>query len=75
MMEFLRDVFTSGKGVWRIAAGRYFGLPQSAEPTPSVDFRAVLFVVPGGTGVADVLMFCRKNAADAYECASVDVTP
>lgn len=75
MMEFLRDVFSSGKGVWRIAAGRYFGPPQSAAPTPSVDVRGVLFVVPGGAGVADALMFCRKNAADAYECATVDVTP
>lgn len=36
-------------------------------PTAGVSYRGCLAFVPGGTGVADAVYWCRKNAADAYE--------
>lgn len=39
----------------------------SALPTAGASYRGCLAFVAGGTGVADLVYWCRKNAADAYE--------
>lgn len=39
----------------------------SALPTATADYRGCLAYVAGGAGVADLIYWCRKNAADAYE--------
>ena len=44
-----------------------------ALPTASVEYRGRLMTLKGGAGVADILKFCRKTAADAYEWATVTV--
>jgi hypothetical protein len=46
-------------GVRNVAAG--------AKPTASDKLRGQLVLEKGGTGVADVIYVCRKNAADTYE--------
>ena len=63
----------SGRGVLRMVAGRYFGVPQSGEPTATSEFRAALFVEPGAAGVADELKVCLKDGADAYSWVTVGV--
>lgn len=40
--------------------------------TASVELRASIFLVLGGTGVADVIYLCRKNAADTYEFDAIN---
>lgn len=72
--EVLRDLFTSGKGVMRLAASRAFATGVwSALPTASIDFRGALARTEGSTGNADRLRFARKTAADAYEWGIVPV--
>ena len=73
MIEFLRDVFSSGKGVWRIARDRFFGVPQSSEPSAGVDFRAAMFVEAGGVGVADQLKVCLKDGSEVYAWETIGI--
>ena len=46
------------------------GLPQvprrEALPTPGADWRFRMIAIPGGTGAADVVYICLKDAAEAY---------
>ena len=73
-MTWLESWFLrSGRGVLRMVAGRYFGVPQSGEPTATSEFRAALFVEPGAAGVADELKVCLKDGADAYSWVTVGV--
>jgi hypothetical protein len=39
----------------------------TALPTASVERRLQLLVLDGGTGVADIVYVCIKNASDTYE--------
>ena len=74
-MTWLESWFLrSGRGVLRMVAGRYFGVPQSGEPTATSEFRAALFVEPGAAGVADELTVCLKDGADAYSWITVGVS-
>ncbi len=74
-MTWLESWFLrSGRGVLRMVAGRYFGVPQSGEPTATSEFRAALFVEPGAAGVADELKVCLKDGADAYSWITVGVS-
>ena len=67
MYDWIRDAYSSGKGVIRLAADRIVATGLwSALPTAAVDFRGGLARKEGGAGVSDSLHFCRKDAADAY---------
>lgn len=74
-MSFLRDLYASGKGVWRQAVNRAFAPGVwSSLPTASVDFRGALARTEGTTGVADALRFGRKNTSDTHEWATIAMT-
>ncbi len=64
----LNQVFANIAGTVRIANDRFLGLPlrSATLPTPSIDYRGALAVVPGGAGVADTFQICGKTAAGAY---------
>jgi hypothetical protein len=43
----------------------------TALPSPAVELRGRLVLLAGGTGVADTLYVCRKDATDAYVWVAV----
>lgn len=67
--------YRPGRNVLRVVSGRYFGVPQSIEPTANVDFRGALFLDAGDTGVADRVRICLKNDSDAYAWETIGGSP
>jgi len=57
LVNYLRDVFNDLSDLQT---------PVDSLPTASVDYRGKFALLRGGTGVADILYVCTKNAADAY---------
>jgi len=55
--------------------GRNHRLIADDSPDVNVYSRGWLAILLGGTGVADILKFIRKTAADAYEVADVVALP
>lgn len=75
-MQYVRDLFSVGKGVLRQAADRAFAPGQwAALPTADIDFRGALARTEGGTGVNDALRFAEKDTADTYRWALVPTLP
>jgi hypothetical protein len=69
-----RDHAPRGKGVWEQSQDRALAPGKwSALPTAGTAFRGGLARTEGGAGVVDTLRFARKNAADAYEWATVSL--
>lgn len=42
-----------------------------SKPAASVDYRGRLYITEGGTGVADTIDVCLKDAADAYAWVNI----
>ena len=43
----------------------------SARPTAGPDYRGMMWVTPGGAGVADTVEICLKSAADTYSWVNI----
>ena len=56
-------------GVWTFAAG--FMLGAGTQPACNASTRGRVVMVPGGSGVADALRVCIKNAVDFYVWAAM----
>lgn len=48
---------------------------SDAPPTAAVAYRGMLYVQTGGEGVADQVLICVKDAADAYSWVDLLTTP
>ncbi len=59
---------TGGLGVEGIvgATGGIQLNTSGSQPTCDASVRGLLWNIPGGAGVADILQACQKDAADAY---------
>jgi hypothetical protein len=74
--EYLAQSFEM-VGSWglRLGARKGLGAGSFTElPTANEAYRNLICVVPGGTGVADQMYYCRKNADESYEWVSVGVS-
>lgn len=73
-LDVLRHLTAAGQKAVQLAQGVAFGLGRfSSLPTASADWRSGLVVVEGGPGVADRIVLCSKDAADAYAWRDVEV--